>query len=84
MKAATDSLTREREKEREREKNYVGERETERESERGIEISVTRFGEISQLWQYFSKAFINFVKFYLVFGKILNLLGDYFIPLGQF
>ena len=38
--------------------------------------SVTRFGEISPFWKKYLTVFGNFQKFYLVFGSILNVLGQ--------
>ena len=45
--------------------------------------SVTRFGEIFPLGQNL-KVFGNFLRVYLVFGKILNLRWQSFLLLGNF
>ena len=47
-----------------------------------LRFSVTRFGEISPLWQNF-KGLWQFVRVYLVFGKIFNLLRKFIMKLGE-
>ena len=47
-----------------------------------ITISVARFGIISPLWQNF-KSLRHFLRVYLVFGTILNLLWQIFYAIGQ-
>ena len=43
--------------------------------------SVTRFGEISPLWE---KSLRQFFKAFLVFFKIFNILGKNYMLLGNF
>ena len=45
--------------------------------------SVTRFGEISPLWQNFKSLWL-FLRVYFVLGKILNPTGHIFRILGKF
>ena len=47
-----------------------------------LQTSVTRSGELSPLWQKF-KSLWQFSSFRLVFGKILNLLLQFFREIGQ-
>ena len=47
-----------------------------------LESSVTRFGEISPLWQNIN-IFWQFLRVYLVFGILLNLLGQILNAIGQ-
>ena len=43
-----------------------------------VKNSVTRFGEISPLWQYFQSLWAIFWMVYLVFGKLLYLLWHFY------
>ena len=45
-------------------------------------ISVTKLGEISPLWQK-KLSLWQFLKVYLIFGKIVNLLWQLFHSIGQ-
>ena len=46
--------------------------------------SVTRIGDFLATFETFFKSLGNFNEYYFVFGKILNLVWQYFMLLGKF
>ena len=50
---------------------------------RAAETSVTRFGEISSIWQIFFNIFGNLCRVNSVIGKSLNVIWEIFLLFGK-